>query len=91
MSTSVTSGTKPRLAPLQCVNCNAPLAVEEAPSLVPRFAQTPATDLQPQITQKTLRNLWMVFLLHQLSCFRKRQVLKPINTTVNYTNVNRFG
>src|ERR1044072_7955992 len=37
MSTSVTSTTKPRLAPLLCGNCNAPLVVVDAASLVCRF------------------------------------------------------
>ncbi len=37
MTTSVTSETRPGLAPLLCVNCNAPLVVIDAPSLVCGF------------------------------------------------------
>lgn len=40
MSTFTTSATRPRLALLQCVNCNAPLVVVDAPSLVCRFCGT---------------------------------------------------
>jgi hypothetical protein len=37
MNTSITAATRPRLAPLQCVDCNAPLVVIDAPTLVCRF------------------------------------------------------
>src|ERR1043166_282417 len=37
MTASVTSETRTRLAPLKCVNCNAPLVVVNRPSLVCRF------------------------------------------------------
>ncbi|HYV10994.1 MAG TPA: hypothetical protein VE980_08870 [Pyrinomonadaceae bacterium] len=53
MSTNVTSITKPRLAPLLCVNCNAPLVVVDAPSLVCRFCE--ATNIMPQIYREELR------------------------------------
>ena len=53
MSTNVTSVTKPRLAPLLCVNCNAPLVVVDAPSLVCRFCE--ATNIMPQIYREELR------------------------------------
>jgi len=46
MSTSITSETRPRLAPLLCVNCNAPLVVVDAPSLVCSFCG--ATNSIPQ-------------------------------------------
>lgn len=52
MSTSVTSETKPRLLPLQCVNCNAPLVVVDAPSLVCRFCE--ATNVIPEIYREEL-------------------------------------
>jgi hypothetical protein len=53
MSTNITSATKPRLAPLQCVNCNAPLEVVDAPSLVCRFCG--ADNVMPQIYRAELR------------------------------------
>jgi len=37
MTASITSETRTRLAPLECVNCNAPLVVVNRPSLVCRF------------------------------------------------------
>ena len=43
---------KPNLAPLQCVNCNAPLVVVDAPSLVCRFCG--ATNVMPQIYREEL-------------------------------------
>ena len=52
MSTSVTS-TSPRLAPLQCVNCNAPLVVDDAPSLVCRFCN--AVNVVPEVYREELR------------------------------------
>ena len=52
MST-ITSVTRPRLAPLQCVNCNAPLAVVDAPSLVCRFCG--ADNVMPQVYRDELR------------------------------------
>ena len=45
--------TRPRLAPLQCVDCNAPLVVVDAPSLVCRFCG--ATNVMPQIYREELR------------------------------------
>ena len=53
MSTSITSETRPRLAPLQCVNCNAPLVVVDAPSLVCRFCG--AINVIPQVYREELR------------------------------------
>jgi len=53
MSTSITSETKPRLEPLQCVNCNAPLVVVDAPSIVCRFCS--ATNVVPQVYRDELR------------------------------------
>ena len=53
MSTNVTSVTKLRLAPLLCVNCNAPLVVVDAPSLVCRFCEV--TNVMPQIYREELR------------------------------------
>ena len=49
----MTTGTKPRLAPLLCVNCNAPLVVVDAPSLVCRFCG--ATNVVPEIYREELR------------------------------------
>src|SRR5690349_20070837 len=37
MSTSITSETRQKLAPFQCANCNAPLVVVDAPSVVCHF------------------------------------------------------
>lgn len=53
MSTSITSETKPRLVPLQCVNCNAPLVVIDAPSIVCRFCN--AINVVPEIYREELR------------------------------------
>ena len=53
MNTSITSETRPRLAPLQCVNCNAPLVVVDAPSLACRFCG--ATNVMPQVYREELR------------------------------------
>jgi hypothetical protein len=50
---SVTSETRQRLAPLQCVNCNAPLVVVDAPSLVCRFCK--ANNVVPQVYRDELR------------------------------------
>src|SRR5262245_29005619 len=53
MSTSVTSATRPRLAPLQCVDCNAPLVVTDAPTIVCRFCG--ASTVVPQVYREELR------------------------------------
>lgn len=53
MSASVSSETRLRLAPLQCVNCNAPLVVVDAPSLVCRFCK--ASNVIPQVYRDELR------------------------------------
>ncbi len=53
MRTAIASETKPRLAPLQCANCNAPLVVVDAASLVCRFCGT--TNVMPQIYREELR------------------------------------
>jgi predicted RNA-binding Zn-ribbon protein involved in translation (DUF1610 family) len=53
MNTPVSSETKHRLAPLLCVNCNAPLAVVDAPSLVCSFCG--AANIMPQIYREELR------------------------------------
>src|ERR1044072_3235215 len=53
MTTSITSETKPRLAPLQCVNCNAPLVLVDAPSIVCRFCS--AINVVPEIYREELR------------------------------------
>ena len=50
MSTSEPSHS---LAPLQCVNCNAPLVVVDAPSLVCRFCG--ATNVMPPAYREELR------------------------------------
>lgn len=47
------SETRPELAPLQCVNCNAPLVVVDAPSLVCRFCG--AVNTVPQVYREELR------------------------------------
>src|SRR5215212_7641301 len=52
MST-ITSETKQRFAPLQCVNCNALLVVVDAPSLVCRFCG--ATNVVPELYREELR------------------------------------
>src|ERR1041385_4682134 len=53
MTKSVTAETRPRLAPLQCVNCNAPLVVVDAPSLICRFCN--AVNVMPQVYREELR------------------------------------
>ena len=53
MSTSVTSATKPRLAPLLCGNCNAPLEVVDAPSLICRFCGV--DNVMPPVYREELR------------------------------------
>ena len=53
MSTSITSETRPKLAPLLCVNCNAPLVVVDAPSLVCRFCG--AANVMPPVYREELR------------------------------------
>jgi len=53
MSTSVTSEARPKLAPLLCVNCNAPLVVIDEPSLACRFCG--AGNLIPQLYREELR------------------------------------
>src|ERR1043165_8588164 len=53
MSTTITSETRPRLAPLQCVKCNAPLVVVDAPSLLCRFCG--ATNVMPEVYREELR------------------------------------
>ena len=50
---SITSETKHKLAPLLCVNCNAPLVVVEAASLICRFCG--ANNAVPQIYREELR------------------------------------
>jgi hypothetical protein len=45
--------TKQRLAPLQCVNCNAPLVVVDGPSLVCRFCS--AINVVPDVYREELR------------------------------------
>lgn len=52
MSTSA-SETTPRLAPLQCVECHAPLVVVDAPSLVCRFCG--ASNVMPGVYREELR------------------------------------
>jgi hypothetical protein len=49
----ITSETRQRLAPLLCVDCNAPLIVVDAPSLVCRFCG--ATNALPQVYREELR------------------------------------
>lgn len=53
MSTSTTTETRRRLAPLQCVKCHAPLVVVDAPSLVCRFCG--ASNVLPQVYRDELR------------------------------------
>lgn len=53
MSMSITSITKPKLAPLLCVNCNAPLVVVDAPSLVCPFCE--ADNVMPPVYREELR------------------------------------
>lgn len=53
MSTSITSETKRRLEPLQCANCNAPLVVIDAASIVCRFCS--AINVVPEIYREELR------------------------------------
>lgn len=49
----ITSETRLRLAPLLCVDCNAPLVVVDAPSLVCRFCG--ASNVIPQVYREELR------------------------------------
>lgn len=51
-STSITSETRSKLVPLQCVNCNAPLVVIDAPSIVCRFCG--ATNVIPPVYREQL-------------------------------------
>ena len=53
MGRPITSETRHRLAPLQCVNCNVPLVVVDAPSLVCRFCG--ATNVMPPAYREELR------------------------------------
>ena len=53
MSTSLTSETKTRLAPLRCVKCHAPLVAIDAPTLVCPFCG--ATNVMPQAYREELR------------------------------------
>lgn len=50
---AITSVGRPKLAPLLCVNCNAPLVVVDAPSLACHFCG--ATNVLPQIYREELR------------------------------------
>src|SRR5215813_291987 len=49
----ITSETRTKLAPLLCVNCNAPMVVVDAESLVCRFCQ--ATNVVPPVYREELR------------------------------------
>jgi|SRR5690349_8975772 len=53
MTTSVSSETRPALEPFLCVNCNAPLVVVDAPSLVCKFCG--ATNVVPEVYREELR------------------------------------
>jgi len=53
MSTSITSDTRPKLAPLLCINCNAPLVVVDTPSFVCPFCE--AANVMPQTYREELR------------------------------------
>ena len=53
MNSSITSEKRHRLEPLQCVNCNAPLVVVDAPSIACRFCG--ATNVMPQVYREELR------------------------------------
>src|SRR5678815_3900335 len=53
MSASITSESGPKLAPLLCVTCNAPLVVVDAPSLVCRFCE--AVNVVPEVYREELR------------------------------------
>src|SRR5215217_5066837 len=53
MNTSITSVMRPRLSPLLCINCNAPLVVVDAPSLVCPFCE--AANVMPQVYREELR------------------------------------
>jgi predicted RNA-binding Zn-ribbon protein involved in translation (DUF1610 family) len=53
MSTSITSVTKPKLAPLLCSNCNAPLVVVDASALVCPFCG--AANVMPPVYREELR------------------------------------
>ena len=50
---AITSVGRPKLAPLLCINCNAPLVVVDAPSLTCRFCG--ASNVMPQIYRDELR------------------------------------
>ncbi|HZI47259.1 MAG TPA: hypothetical protein VFD75_05650, partial [Pyrinomonadaceae bacterium] len=52
MKTSTLSETRPRLAPFECVNCNAPLVVVDAPSIVCRFCR--AVNVVPEVYREEL-------------------------------------
>src|SRR5215813_13957384 len=53
MSASIISETRPKLAPLLCVDCNAPLVVVDAPSFACRFCG--AANVMPQVYREELR------------------------------------
>lgn len=53
MSTSTTAESKPKLVPLLCVKCHAPLILVDAPSLVCRFCG--ADNIVPQVYREELR------------------------------------
>ena len=53
MSSSIASETRQPLAPLLCVNCNVPLLVDDAPSLVCRFCG--AMNVVPAVYRDELR------------------------------------
>ena len=53
MSTTITSETRPRLAPLLCIRCNAPLVVVDAASVVCPFCN--ATNVMPLVYREELR------------------------------------
>ena len=53
MSTSTTSEIRPKLIPLLCVKCHAPLIVVDAPTLICRFCS--ASNVVPQVYREELR------------------------------------
>lgn len=53
MSTFITSEHRPGLTPLRCDNCNAPLVVVDAPTLVCRFCGV--TNVMPPVYREELR------------------------------------
>ena len=53
MGRPITSDPRHRLAPLQCVNCNAPLVVVDTPALACRFCG--ATNVMPPVYREELR------------------------------------